>query len=288
VTKTFTVALILQLVEEGRVDLEAKASEYVRGIAHSDEYTVRHLIQHTSGLIATDGVGPGDALLAATRESLLFEPGTSFTYSSPGYFMLGLIIEHVTGMSYTEALHERLLDPLHLDHTQMDEELSPLDYSTHPTANPALRSSSGVLRSSSGAHVDEFAFEYYGVLWSSAGIQSTAADLAAWGIALWGSDAVLDEATRAQMTTFLGPEYQYAGLGTYPFCPCWRDADGKLQGERWGHYGRSGVLEYDPAGRVAVAIYTNGTDIDERLIVAYDDLSNRLRAALYGRAFAGG
>ena len=85
------------------------------------------------------------------------------------------------------------------------------------------------------------------------------------------------------MTTFLGPEFQYAGLGTYPFCPCWVE-NGALQAERWGHYGRSGVLEYDPRDRIAVAIYTSGTDIDERLIVAYDELSKRVRNLLRGRA----
>ncbi len=283
VTKTFTVAMILQLVEEGKVGLDERASHYVTGIAHSGDYTVQQLIQHTSGLMATDGVAPAAALLAATRTPLAFAPGTQFLYSSPGYFMLGLIIEKVTGLPYTAALHERLIDPLGLSATRMDEEVAPLDASTHPVSNAALRSSSGVLRSSSGIRAVGTRFEYYGVLWSSAGLQSTVADLASWAIDLWDSDAVVSEATRRQMTTFLGSEFQYAGLGTYPFCPCWVE-NGALQGERWGHYGRSGVLEYDPRDRIAVAIYTSGTDIDERLIVAYDDLSQRVRDLLRNRA----
>ncbi len=284
VTKTFTSALILQLVEEGKVDLDARASEYVRGIAHAQDYTVRDLIQHTSGLMATDAVAPADALLAATRTPLEFEPGTGFLYSSPGYYMLGLIIEKVTGVPYTQALHERLLDPLGLVNSHMDEELAPLDESTHPVSNPALRSSSGVLRSSSAALTAGIGFEYFGILWSSAGLYSTVADIAHWGLALWDSNDVVSAETRQAMSTFLGVEFQYAGLATYPFCPCWRDA-GALKAERWGHYGRFGVLEYDPLDRVALAIYTSGTDIDERLIVAYDDLSTRLRDALHGRDF---
>lgn len=282
VTKTFTVAVILQLAEEGKVDLDAKVSRYVKGIAHSDDYTVRQLIQHASGLMATDAVAPADALSAATRTGLAFEPGTGFLYSSPGYFMLGLVIEKVTGVPYTTALRERVLDPLGLASTAMDEELAPLDYSTHPQANAALRSSSGVLRSSSGVALANIRFEYRGILWSSAGLYSSVGDLASWGIALWDSDAVVSGATRAEMTTFLGPEFQYAGLGTYPFCPCWKE-DSKLLGERWGHYGRSGVLEYDPRDRVALAIYTPATDIDERLIVAYDSLSTQLRDLIRGR-----
>ena len=88
---------------------------------------------------------------------------------------------------------------------------------------------------------------------------------------------------RAQMTDFLPVEFQYAGLATYPYCPCWRQDDGKFVAERWGHYGRSGVLEYDPRDRVAVSIYTSGTDISEELIVAYDVLSQRVRELVRGR-----
>ncbi len=285
VTKTFTAALILQLAEEGKVDLDAKVSKYVPGIAHSGDYTVRNLIQHRSGLMATDAVAPADALLAATRTPLAFVPGQGFLYSSPGYYMLGLIIEKVTGVSYTDALHERLLDPLGLTATKMDEEIDPLSYSTHPQSNSALRSSSGVLRSSSGVGVSTIRFDYFGVLWSSAGLYSTVADIAAWGIDLYDTEKVVSEATRDQMTTFLGPEFQYAGLATYPFCPCWKE-DGKIFGDRWGHYGRSGVLEYDPDDRISLAIYTSGTDIDERLIIAYDDLSKQLRDLLRGRTIA--
>lgn len=282
VTKTFTVALILQLVEEGKVDLDAPVSRYVPGIAHDSDYTVRELIQHRSGLMATDGIGPADALIAATRTGLAFEPGTGFLYSSPGYYMLGLVVEKVTGVSYTVALHERLLDPLGLSGTAMDEEISPASDSTHPQSNAALRSSSGVLRSSSSTGPGKAAFEYHGLLWSSAGLYSTVRDIAAWGLKLYDSTDVVSENTRDQMTNFLGPEFQYAGLGTYPFCPCWKDG-GRIYGERWGHYGRSGVMEYEPAGQISLAIYTSGTDIDERLIVAYDALSNTLRDMVRGR-----
>ncbi len=282
VTKTFTAALILQLAEEGKVDLDAPVARYVPGIAHDGNYTARELIQHRSGLMATDGIAPAEALLAASHTPLAFEPGEGFLYSSPGYYMLGLIVEKVTGVSYTRALHERLLDPLGLDSTLMDEEIAPTTQSTHPQSNAALRSSSGVLRSSSSTGPSTAAFEYRGILWSSAGLSSTVRDIAAWALKLYNSTDIVGLETRYAMTNFLGPEFQYAGLGTYPFCPCWKD-EGRIYGERWGHYGRSGVMEYEPAGRIAFAVYTSGTDIDERLIVAYDELSNTLRDMVRGR-----
>jgi hypothetical protein len=169
----------------------------------------------------------------------------------------------------------------------MDEEIAPLAYSTHPIVSPVLRSSSGVLRSSSGLRSSNPSFDYRGILWSSAGLESTVGDLTTWALALWDGATVVSPATRDTMTTFLGPEFQYAGLGTYPFCPCWRTDDGRVVGERWGHYGRSGVLEYDPRDRLAVAIYSSGPDLDERLIVAYDDLSKRIRDLVRGREIEG-
>jgi hypothetical protein len=166
----------------------------------------------------------------------------------------------------------------------MDEELDPLPYSTHPVAKPALRSSSGVLRSSSGLRTAVAAqFEYRGTLWSSAGLYSTVSDLTRWAIDLWDGTAVVTAESRERMTTFLGREFEFTGLGTYPFCPCWNE-DGRLRAERWGHLGRYGVLEYDPGDRVALAIYTSGTDLDERIIVAYDSLSERIRDTIRGRA----
>ncbi len=285
VTKTFTVAMILQLVESGDISLDDRLSSFF-DFPHGDAITIRNLIQHTSGLMATDDVPANIALEAATEVGLSFEPGTGFEYSSPGYFLLGLVIEKVVGKPFTVALHQRLLDPLGLRNTFMDEELYPLDYSTHPEPIGTFPSGSGVLRSSTGPRELLMPdIDYYGWLWSSAGIWSTVVDLSAWAFDLWGSDRVVSAEMLDQMTNFLGPEFQYAGLGTYPFCPCWRE-DSRIHGERWGHNGLSGVLEFDPVDRVAIAIYGNGVILDERLIVAYDDLSKSIRDTLRGREVA--
>jgi len=283
VTKTFTAALVMQLVDQGKLTLDDPLSRFVPDFPHSRDITVRNLIQHTSGIMSTDGVPPAEALREAAEESLQFEPGTEFEYSTPGYFLLALIVEKVLDRPFTSALHEYLLDPLGLSDTHMDEELDPLPYSTHPVVKPALRSSSGVLRSSSGLRTAATTqLEYHGTLWSSAGLYSTVSDLARWAIGLWDGTGVVTAESREQMTTFLGAEFEFTGLGTYPFCPCWNEG-GRLRAERWGHLGRYGVIEYDPRDRVALAIYTSNTDLDERIIVAYDKLSERLRDTVRGR-----
>ena len=282
ITKTFTAAMILQLVERGLVSLDDPLSRFVPDFPKAELVTVRQLIQHTSGLIATDGIPPDEALELAASAGLQFEPGSGFTYSSPGYYMLGLIIEQVLGVSYTRAIHQQLLDPLGLRASFIDEELARTEESTHPYSTLG-GDYEGVVWSSGGLHYEVVPeFEYHGTLWSSAGLRSTTEDLARWAIYLWQSDRVLSAETRDSMVTFLGPEFQYAGLATYPYCPCWIE-EGRIRAERWGHLGLSGALEYDPHDKVSLAFSTSGTVVDENVIIALDDLSARLRRLIRDR-----
>jgi hypothetical protein len=85
------------------------------------------------------------------------------------------------------------------------------------------------------------------------------------------------------MTSFLGQQYDYTGLGTYPFCTCWTDSNGALQSERWGFAGTTGILEFDPQDRIAIAVHMNGTLFDTKVIDALEDFSSRIRALVRGR-----
>src|SRR6185369_13267845 len=108
-------------------------------------------------------------------------------------------------------------------------------------------------------------YPYYGNLWSAGGLYSNTSDLARWGIELWDGDKVISKAARQQMTTFLGADFDYTGLGTYPFCPCWQE-NGELQAERWGFVGLTGTLEYDPVDRLSLAVEISGTILDDRAL----------------------
>jgi CubicO group peptidase (beta-lactamase class C family) len=130
-TKPMTAILILQLVQEGRVRLDAKISEYLPFYPREtgSRITVNQLLNHTSGIqqdIAfSDDPNNVPAIVAAINADLLsndslvkliaarplrFEPGTSYGYSSDAYAVLGAIIERVTGRSFWQALRERVLD----------------------------------------------------------------------------------------------------------------------------------------------------------------------------------
>ncbi len=134
VTKQFTAMLIMQLVAEGKIELEATVSEYLPDYPKStgEQITIHQLLTHTSGVpsytrfpnffkdMSRDPYSPSDFLKLFTDSTLQFTPGSEFSYSNSGYFLLGAIIEKVTGKSYEQALHEKILSPLQMNHTGYD------------------------------------------------------------------------------------------------------------------------------------------------------------------------
>jgi CubicO group peptidase (beta-lactamase class C family) len=284
VTKTFTAALILRLSDEGYLNLDDPASRFVPNFPNSDRFTIRQLLQHTSGL-TSDSEEPYKALEEAAQDGLQFEPGTGYLYSRAGYYLLGLIIEDILGTSYTSALHNQILDPLNLKSTMMDEEIDSSLDSTHPYYAENVVDEGEESWTRSGVFTEGTAgdWDYHGVLWSAGGLWSTTSDLTRWALALYDSDQVVSPPALQQMTSFLGQQYDYTGLGTYPFCTCWTDSNGALQSERWGFAGTTGILEFDPQDRIAIAVHMNGTLFDTKVIDALEDFSSRIRALVRGR-----
>ncbi|MBW8303153.1 MAG: beta-lactamase family protein, partial [Brevundimonas sp.] len=133
VTKLFTAALILQLVDRGQVDLQAPVATYLPDYRGDPRITVHTLLNHTSGLPNPDaGADPTKGVplyqLPHTPDELVREyasgaavhdPGTAWDYNNADYFVLGRIIETVTGQPYADALKQRILDPLGLRDTGM-------------------------------------------------------------------------------------------------------------------------------------------------------------------------
>jgi CubicO group peptidase (beta-lactamase class C family) len=135
-TKQFTAAAIMMLVEDGKVRLEDSIAKYFpeapetwRGI------TVRHLLTHTSGIqnhvavphwldvfrtnLAFETAPPRDELLKMFfKLPLEFQPGEPWAYDNTGYYLLGIVIEKVTGKSYWQFLDERIFKPLEMNTTR--------------------------------------------------------------------------------------------------------------------------------------------------------------------------
>ncbi|GAA4914862.1 serine hydrolase domain-containing protein [Streptomyces coeruleoprunus] len=149
VSKVFTNTVVLQLVAQRRIDIDAPARRYVPGLmpAAYDHVTVRQLLNHTSGLpkpTATPGPadGPGwwltsvtprdalrDAFAAATYP--LPAPGAEQQYNGLNSLVLGLIVEGVTGRSFAHELDRRIIRPLRLRHTSLPAADDPTIPSPH-------------------------------------------------------------------------------------------------------------------------------------------------------------
>jgi CubicO group peptidase (beta-lactamase class C family) len=130
ITKCYTAIAVLTLVDAGKLDLDAPLSQYLPDyVGPARAVTVRQLLQHTAG-IPTYTAMPKMAgkleWVPLTREEMVasfadepleFEPGTEFNYSNSGYYLLGLVVEAVTGQDFYAFLAEAVLEPLGLSQT---------------------------------------------------------------------------------------------------------------------------------------------------------------------------
>ncbi|MEX5719571.1 serine hydrolase domain-containing protein [Geodermatophilus maliterrae] len=182
-SKSFTAVSVLQLVEAGRVELDAPVERYVPGFTVADRaagrhITVRHLLNHTSGM--ADAGFPDVRLpqpesieeaVAALRDArTVSRPGTQFHYFERNYAVLARLVEAVTGRPFGDHLREHVLAPLAM---------------THSTAVVGSTEARGVAPDLAQGHVLAFGVpvprdELDGYVGGSAGVLSTARDIANW------------------------------------------------------------------------------------------------------------
>jgi D-alanyl-D-alanine carboxypeptidase len=267
ITRVFTAALTLTLVDDGVVDLEAPVTDYVTRVRVPDDVTVRDLLQHTSGIPNWTLLPPNPwsrALddpqrvwlpeetigLVEDREPN-FEPGARFSYSNTNYSILGVLIEEVTGLPFAAALRERILEPLGLDSTYLDgfeEGQDPFGaYSLVGATNPSWNTA------------ELIDFEYTAIAtqaWAAGAMVSSVEDLHAFLSALF-DEQVISAESLAAMTSVISAESLNAeyGLGIA------RSSD---FGELYGHGGVTPgygtfVMHAPDTGKTAVWVATNDT-----------------------------
>lgn len=134
VTKQFTAALILKLAEEGKIKLDGRITDYLPDYRKDtgERVTIHQLLNHTSGIpsytsrpgffqeVSRNPYAVADFVKKYASGDLEFEPGTKFSYNNSGYFLLGAIIEKITGKPYEQALKENIFDPLGMKNTGYD------------------------------------------------------------------------------------------------------------------------------------------------------------------------
>jgi len=133
ITKMFTVTVLLQLAEEGRLSLDDPAEKYIPelstlpGYSSSMRFTLKQLASHTSGLnrepdLPGASIGPVDqwetkVLACIPHSSFNSAPGEQFLYSNIGFALLGLALERAAGVPYTQLVQQRIFGPLHMDNS---------------------------------------------------------------------------------------------------------------------------------------------------------------------------
>ncbi|WP_187776251.1 serine hydrolase domain-containing protein [Antrihabitans cavernicola] len=205
VTKSFTAALVLSLVRDGRVDLDAPAERYVPELVSAGSEpapTVRQVLQHTSGLpecttsraIMQSGSGgteqftPERILQIAMQSPRQFRPGEQMKYTNTNYIVAGLIASRVSGVPVSRLLQQRIAEPLGLRNTYLPEPGERMIRGPHPTGY--WIGPDGVDTALSDTETS--------AMGAAGGIVSTPDDLIAFFDAL-RDGTVLDAATSAQL-----------------------------------------------------------------------------------------
>ena len=210
VTKQFTAAAIMTLVEDGKVALIDPISKFYRSSpAAWRDVTVKHLLTHSSGISdywvrhwqdnpprTSEFQSPEGLIQRSLADPLAFAPGTRFQYSNVGYALLGVVIEYASGESYGTFLKNRIFDPLNMRNTGYGGTLPLNGYrrSAAADAKPGDLISTGPQNLSS--------------LGGFGGIYSTIDDMLIWSRALEG-DLILGRKSRDAMFTDYGFNYGF-------------------------------------------------------------------------------
>jgi D-alanyl-D-alanine carboxypeptidase len=261
ITKQFTAVLIMKLQEQGQLQVDDSIAAYLPEYAFPSSITLRMMLTHTSGLAdftnfpqlgdwVKHGVSEATVLTTVSQSPLQFQPGSQYSYSNSNFFVLGTIIEKLTGQSYAANLDQLILQPLELKNT----------YYALP---PAGQSASGYTNNGSGL-VPAIIWDR-SAAFAAGALSSNVYDLVAWDDALI-SGKVVSPASFAAMTTSNG--FQIPGGGSYGFgLALWTFNNKPII---W-HNGQIGGFTAETAvfldSGFSIAVLTNDQDADPDAVV---------------------
>ncbi|WP_370392276.1 serine hydrolase domain-containing protein [uncultured Winogradskyella sp.] len=193
IAKSMTAVAVMQLVEEGLINLDAPINEYVPEFIqpHQTKITTRHLLSHTSGIDAYKNKGEVEnkkhfkSLMEVYDEfkerKLRFEPGTEFYYTSYGYVMLGILIERISGESYEAYIQENIWGKANMTNTGVENR----DSLPKNTSSLYHKARNGKIKLADGNDLSNRI--------PAGGLYSTTPDLLNFGIALLNNTLISKE-----------------------------------------------------------------------------------------------
>ena len=252
--KEFTAVAILQLMEQGKLNLQDEITKFIPDYpTQGNKITIEHLLTHTSGIHNFSGMPdperklttdctPNEVIDFFKNLPMRFAPGTQWEYSNSGYFLLGYIIEKITGKPYSEYLEENIFKPLGM-------------------TNSLFANNKRIIKNRVGAYSQgENGFENSRplnatIIYSAGAIQSTVEDFFKWHQAVHSyklvKKEILDKAfTRYKLTDGKEADYGYGWrLGyVYESSSIWHGG---------GIEGFGNIEIYLPKEDVFVVIFTN-------------------------------
>src|SRR5688572_9093635 len=275
ITKQFTSAAVMKLVEQGRVKLDDDLSKYVPQFPlQGKKVSIRQLLNHTSGIHSytsspgwsktwEDDLTPDEIVKFVAADTFDFAPGTSYRYNNTGYVLLGMVIEKASGQTYANYLDAQFFKTLGMRQTS---------YCPSRTSDPAFalgysKGSSATVRAK---------FLHLSHPFSAGALCSTVGDLVKWQRALDGGK-VVSPASYALMTTAdslpSGRKLNY-GFGLVPGV----FSGHKTVSHTGGINGFATAATYVPDDSLSIVVFTNfDSESPNRLV------QNLLRVA-YGEA----
>lgn len=248
VTKQFTAACILLLEEQGKLSVDDQLSKYIPAYPKGDSITIHMLLNHTSGIKNYTDLPEfwPKAILPLSTDSMIalfknkpldFSPGTKWNYSNSGYFLLGVIVEKVSGKKFTAYLEENIIQKAGLKNTGMDRLDSVL----------AFRAK-GYGKNRQGIWQQAMYISMEGP-YSAGAMVSTVEDLYIWTKALHNNQVLSATSTKKMMTPYMD-NYGY-GIGI----------DSLKTHRRVSHNGGipgfASYLAYYPADDLCVVVISN-------------------------------
>lgn len=233
ITKTFVAVVTLQLVGEGKLDLDRTTVDYinlplVRRVPNADKATLRQLLNHTSGVPTWEFEpawirrGRGDEMalgyiwgktetlnyITGDKVAATFAPGASYAYSNTNFTLLGLVVEAVTGNEVTAEIRRRILEPLGMTNTFMEsfEELPGGIAHHYHYATPTFVREAGVHRAFTQIrpYVVESTAANLSPEWAAGGMVASASDLVRFARSLRAGE-LLTPAMQKEMFTYYPP-----------------------------------------------------------------------------------
>jgi len=257
ITKTFVATAVLQLVDEGKIELDEAANKYLSFMPGESKVTVRQLLNHSSGIFDAENddpifakavnenpsrrLSPQEIVQVSLAHEPYNQPGKGAHYSNTNYKLLGMIVEEVTGKDLGVVIQEKIIDRLGLSNTV---------FATQPDIRGDHLHGYAVLESET---IDVTTQPSIWILWASGNMVSNLQDQKEWARAL-GRGTLLSKKTYEEMMNWIEivvrtGKIEY-GLGVFQVGDRFIGHAGVVT----GYYGR---IAYDPGTDITIVLFFN-------------------------------